>query len=195
MSTPLLFWTVSTPELLAFCPDSNSFCLCKSFSSTSVVYLLIVHNLGFHLEMSGGGMSIRKETYYFITKVWYVFFPEVQCPPVIDPPSKRIFTECDVSDPKDEEEVIFCAMTLIEQAIRTSDAILDELTEIVLNVDDTRRWHYYFVDHTRRLLFWVDQVSVDELGAHLQGITKHSHISMCDSLQLSRVDRCLRVFG
>lgn len=99
---------------------------------------------------------------------------------MVDSLSKRIFTESDVTDDKKEKEVLYCATTLIEQAIHTSNVILDELTEIVLNVDDTRRWHYYFVDHSHRLLFWVDQISVHELGTHLQGITKHSHISTFD---------------
>jgi hypothetical protein len=99
--------------------------------------------------------------------------------------SKRIFTESDISDPKKEQDVLCCAVKLIQQAIGTHSVTLDELTEIVLNVDDSRYWYYYFVDHTHRLLFWVESVSVKELNIGLQGIAEYSHISMFDAPLLS----------
>ncbi|KAH0831360.1 hypothetical protein J3R83DRAFT_14022 [Lanmaoa asiatica] len=87
---------------------------------------------------------------------------------------KRIFTESDII--KREKEILFHATQLIQQAVQTGDVILDELTEIVLNVDD-RHWYYYFVDHKHRLLFWVHKVPAGEhLGTDLQGITQYSHI-------------------
>ena len=106
--------------------------------------------------------------------------------------SKRLFTESDIF--QREEDILFCATTLIQQAIQigtqTGDAIMDELTEIVLNVDDGERWHYYFVDHGNRLLFWVQPVRPRDLGTDLQGIGEFSHISMFDAhyfLSLTRV--------
>ena len=92
--------------------------------------------------------------------------------------SKCIFTENDISDLKREQEVLSCAMQLIQQAIETCGVTLDKLTEIVLNVDDSQHWHYYFVDHTHRLLFWVELVSMEVLKINLQGVTEYSHISM-----------------
>ncbi|KAF8123686.1 hypothetical protein EV363DRAFT_765742 [Boletus edulis] len=88
----------------------------------------------------------------------------------------RIFTESDIIDYRIEEEILFCAMKLIERALRTNGVTLDDLTEIVLNVDDSRCWHYYFVDHTNRLLFWVDTVSLKDLNIGLQGVSEYSHI-------------------
>ena len=102
--------------------------------------------------------------------------------------SKRIFTESDISDRKEEQEVLCCAVKLIQQAIDTQGVTLDDLTEIVLNVDDSRCWYYYFVDHTHRLLFWVDSVGVKELNIDLQGIAEYSHISMSDAPLLSSTD-------
>ena len=102
--------------------------------------------------------------------------------------SKRIFTESDISDRKKEQEVICCAVKLIQQAIETHGVTLDELTEIVLNVDDSRHWHYYFVDHTHRLLFWLEPMSVKALTIDLQGIIEYSHISMSDARLLSSTD-------
>ncbi|KAG8216238.1 hypothetical protein J3R82DRAFT_8279 [Butyriboletus roseoflavus] len=90
----------------------------------------------------------------------------------------RLFTESDIF--QREEDILFCAATLIQQAIQlgkqTGDAIMDELTEIVLNVDNTECWHYYFVDHGNRLLFWVQPVRPHDLDTDLQGISEFSHI-------------------
>ncbi|KAG9310205.1 hypothetical protein JVU11DRAFT_9847 [Chiua virens] len=86
----------------------------------------------------------------------------------------RIFTESNVIH--HEKDILFCAIALIEQAIRTNGVTLDELTELVLNVDDQRRCHYYFVDHTHRLLFWVDAVCMRDLGTDLQGVSEYGHI-------------------
>ena len=69
-------------------------------------------------------------------------------------------------------------MKLIQKAIQIDDVIMNELTEIVLNVDDEEQWYYYFVDHRNRLLFWVDSVDLDQnIGTDLQGVTAYSHIS------------------
>ncbi|KAH0831361.1 hypothetical protein J3R83DRAFT_14023 [Lanmaoa asiatica] len=82
----------------------------------------------------------------------------------------RIFTESDIIDIKREKQIFFYATKLIQQAIQTGDVILDELTEVVLNVDDSQHWHYYFVDHKHRLLFWVHPVQPREhLDTNLQG--------------------------
>ncbi|KAG8215527.1 hypothetical protein J3R82DRAFT_9179 [Butyriboletus roseoflavus] len=90
----------------------------------------------------------------------------------------RIFTESNVIH--QENEILFYATKLIQQAIdhHTDGVTMDELTEIVLNMDDDdRRWYYYFVDHTNRLLFWVHPVDLrEDLRMHLQGITEYDHI-------------------
>ncbi|KAG8216241.1 hypothetical protein J3R82DRAFT_8282 [Butyriboletus roseoflavus] len=92
----------------------------------------------------------------------------------------RIFTESDVFERG--KEILSRATTLIQQAIQigkqTDDiVIVDDLTEIVLNVDDSQRWHYYFVDHRNRLLFWVHSVKLREvMDTDVQGISEYSHI-------------------
>ncbi|KAG6380356.1 hypothetical protein JVT61DRAFT_8468 [Boletus reticuloceps] len=86
-------------------------------------------------------------------------------------------TKSDIIDYRIEEEILFCAMKLIERALRTNGVTLDDLTEIVLNVDDGRCWHYYFVDHTNRFLFWVDTVSLKDLNIGLQGGIWSRHIT------------------
>ncbi|KAH0831363.1 hypothetical protein J3R83DRAFT_14026 [Lanmaoa asiatica] len=99
----------------------------------------------------------------------------------------RIFTESDIID--HEQEILVCATALIQQAVQTGDVILDELTEIVLNLDDSECCHYYFVDHRHRLLFWVHPVEPREhLRTDLQGVTEYSHISMFDIQLLSFTD-------
>ena len=109
--------------------------------------------------------------------------------------SKRIFTESDISNQLNCKEILFYAMKLIQQAIDTDGVIMDELTEIVLNVDDHRRWHYYFVDHRNCLIFWVHSVKLREsLGTDLQGITGYDHISTFDAPLLSFTDT-FRIFG
>ena len=108
---------------------------------------------------------------------------------------KRIFTESNVIH--HEKEILFYATTLIQEAIdlNTDGVIMDELTEIVLNVDGDRFGYYYFVDHKNRLLFWVHQVDLrEDLGMHLQGITEYDHISTFDTPLLSFTDT-FRIFG
>jgi hypothetical protein len=78
-----------------------------------------------------------------------------------------MFTENDISETTKEEEVLSCAGILIHQAIRSGDVSLDELTELVLNVDDSQHCYYYFVDHTHRLLFWVVPVKHERLRDRL----------------------------
>ncbi|KAI9567654.1 hypothetical protein HD554DRAFT_2173061 [Boletus coccyginus] len=88
----------------------------------------------------------------------------------------RVFTENDISDPEKEKEILFCVTRLLEQATLTQGVTLNELTEIVVNVDSDHKCHYYFVDHTYRLLFWLEPRSMEDLNVDLQGITKYSHI-------------------
>ena len=99
-----------------------------------------------------------------------------------------MFTENDISDLKREQEVLSYSVQLIQQAIETCGVTLDELTEIILNVDSSRHWHYYFVDHTHRLLFWVESVSVEVLKINLQGVTEYSHISIFNAPLPSSTD-------
>ncbi|KAN0094481.1 hypothetical protein V8E55_002768 [Tylopilus felleus] len=90
--------------------------------------------------------------------------------------SKHIFTEHDIGDPMREVNLLVCAAQLVEKASKAKDVTLDEHTHIVLNVDNDGNWHYYFVDHTNRLLFWVDKVTAKGLGIELQGISGYNHI-------------------
>ncbi|KAN0094472.1 hypothetical protein V8E55_002759 [Tylopilus felleus] len=88
----------------------------------------------------------------------------------------HLFTEHDISDPIKEENLFACVAQLVEKAIKADDVTLDEHTHIVLNVDNDGDWHYYFVDHTNHLLFWVDKVSARDLGIELRGISGYNHI-------------------
>ncbi|KAI9567699.1 hypothetical protein HD554DRAFT_2106094 [Boletus coccyginus] len=106
----------------------------------------------------------------------------------------RIFTESDIFHR--EKDVLFCATKLIQEAIQTDTVTLDELTEIVVNVDNSHNCHYYFVDHTHRLLFWLVPRNMKDIGANLQGITEYSHIryivesrywSHCEYYPLNRI--------
>ena len=109
---------------------------------------------------------------------------------------KRIFTETNISNQLNCKELLFYATILIQQAIDTNGVIMDELTEIVLNVDNDRRWYYYFVDHRSRLLFWVHPVQLrEDLGTDLQGFTGYDHISMFDTMPLPSFTDIFRVFG
>ena len=154
---------------------------------TRLVYPLIALDLDCHnFQRDGVGMFIRKVLFSFTTKDWYISFSCAYTP--VANHSQRIFTESNINDRQKEQDLLCCAAKLIQQAIETHGVTLDEFTEIVLNVDDSRHWHYYFVDHTNRLLFWVQSVDVNKLSIDLQGITEYSHISMFDAPQLSSTD-------
>jgi len=116
-----------------------------------------------------------------------MFLFHVYCTPVVTV-SQRVFTENDISDREKEEEILFCVTRLIDEANLTQGVTLDELTEIVVNVDSNHKCHYYFVDHTHRLLFWLVSRSMEDLNVDLQGIAKYSHISMSGVPWLSFTD-------
>ncbi|KAG9310207.1 hypothetical protein JVU11DRAFT_9849 [Chiua virens] len=87
----------------------------------------------------------------------------------------RVFTESDICNNEIKIKILCCAIQLIQRAIDTPTVTLDKFTELVLNVNG-HGWCYYFVDHTQRLLFWVDPVNAAQLDTHLQGLSKHGHI-------------------
>lgn len=149
-----------------------------------LVCLLIALSIDYHhFQKDGDDMFTRKGVFSFITKDWYVSFFHMHYT-LLWTLSKRVLTESDIF--RREKDILFRAATLIQEAIQigkqTGDPTMDELTEIVLNVDDRECWYYYFVDHANRLLFWVDPVNPrDDLGTDVQGINEYSHISMFDT--------------
>ncbi|KAG9310115.1 hypothetical protein JVU11DRAFT_9727 [Chiua virens] len=111
----------------------------------------------------------------FITEKWCVCLSS-KLYIFINPLRKRIATESNMYDATIRGQLLFVASELIQWAIEKQDCIsLDEFTELVLNVHD-KTWHYYFIDHSHRLLFWVDPINMNQLGNRLQGVTQHSHI-------------------
>ena len=153
-------------------------CLRQFTSIMRLVYPLMALNIDWHhFQKDGDDMFIPKEMLFSIMKDWCVSFSYALH--LLWTLCKRIFTESDIiRQPKICQEILFCATQLIQKAIQIDDVIMNELTEIVLNVDDEEQWYYYFVDHRNRLLFWVDSVDLDQnIGTDLQGVTAYSHIS------------------
>ncbi|KAG9314465.1 hypothetical protein JVU11DRAFT_5262 [Chiua virens] len=88
----------------------------------------------------------------------------------------RIWTESNICDSETRKKLLFVATALVQMAIEKQDSILlDEFTELVISIND-QNWCYYFVDHSSHLLFWVDRITMNQLGNSLQGVTEHSHI-------------------
>ncbi|KAG1816368.1 uncharacterized protein BJ212DRAFT_1354502 [Suillus subaureus] len=94
--------------------------------------------------------------------------------------SDRVFTDVDVRDPG--TAVTICTMgEVVKQAYeeaRKADTFHTsvELTLERVEVDGEKKWGYYFADHDRRVIFWLEPHKSKDLLDNVRGVKWKSHV-------------------
>ncbi|KAI0293518.1 hypothetical protein BC826DRAFT_373727 [Russula brevipes] len=97
--------------------------------------------------------------------------------------SWRIFTDVYVYDPELSAEVLEFARLLNEEVLKlvpnvspwpTTD--YDLVLDIVETKDKETVWQYYFVDHNKKTLFWLEHYDMSSLLYEIPGVTEPGHI-------------------
>jgi hypothetical protein len=97
---------------------------------------------------------------------------------------KRIFTDVYMYDPDLSAGVHEFARLLDEEVLNlypngppfpTTD--YDLVLDIVETRDKEVVWQYYFVDHNKKTLFWLERYDMSMLLYDMPGVTEPGHIS------------------
>ncbi|KAI0763100.1 hypothetical protein BD413DRAFT_484729 [Trametes elegans] len=93
---------------------------------------------------------------------------------------KRIFTDADVRDRK-IKATLQAFEEVLESKIREQNLILPTDYELVLYLEERKisggyNWLYYYVDHSTRSLFWVQEMDIIEEISEIGGIKQLSEI-------------------
>ncbi|KAG1839305.1 hypothetical protein DFJ58DRAFT_859591 [Suillus subalutaceus] len=95
--------------------------------------------------------------------------------------SDRVFTDVDVRDPGTAVtmgtmgEVVKQAYKEARKADTFHASI--ELTLERMEVDGQEKWGYYFADHDRRVIFWLEPHNPRDLLNNVRGVKRKSHVS------------------
>jgi hypothetical protein len=103
---------------------------------------------------------------------------------------KRIFTDVYVYDPDLRDEVLEFARLLNEAVLKLDPNVSPWPTtdyDLVLDIVETKDkeivWQYYFVDHNKKTLFWLEHYDMSRLLNEIPGVTEPGHISESFPLQ------------
>ncbi|KIJ65228.1 hypothetical protein HYDPIDRAFT_187562, partial [Hydnomerulius pinastri MD-312] len=110
---------------------------------------------------------------------------------------QRLFTDAELSGPngsKDSEKITSVARNLRKKLVEQFSVQLTPNIELVVDFDrTTKEALYYFVDYTRRVMFWVHDFDHKRLFGNIKGVKKMSHIKYavetqyCDTGPTSRI--------
>lgn len=94
--------------------------------------------------------------------------------------SDRVFTDVDVRDPGTAVtmgtmgEVVKQAYKEARKAATFHASV--ELTLELVEVDGKEKWGYYFADHDRRVIFWLEPHNSRDLLDNVRGVKRKSHV-------------------
>jgi hypothetical protein len=94
-------------------------------------------------------------------------------------PIRHIITDSNIED-KAVLKALDQALVILDKRVKEYNLILPQSTEIIFKVDIDQHpplVQYYCVDHTRRIEFWLEEVTTERLGC--PPVTSHSHLSKC----------------
>ncbi|KAG1733752.1 hypothetical protein EDB19DRAFT_1911469 [Suillus lakei] len=89
----------------------------------------------------------------------------------------RVFTDINVRDPGTAVTMGTIVKQAYEEA-RKADTFHAsvELTLERVEVDEQEKWGYYFVDHDRRVIFWLEPYTSRELLDNVRGVKRKGHV-------------------
>ncbi|KIK45677.1 hypothetical protein CY34DRAFT_801301 [Suillus luteus UH-Slu-Lm8-n1] len=97
--------------------------------------------------------------------------------------SDRVFTDVDVQDPELETAVSTMgeAVKQAYEEARKADtfhASVELTLERIIEEDGKEKWGYYFADHDRRVIFWLEPriVTSGDLLDNVRGVKRKSHV-------------------
>lgn len=96
---------------------------------------------------------------------------------------KNIVT--DVATPEKRRTILRICDDLLETAQRL-DLPLHSDVQLVIGYSTAHRqreWGYYFVDHRRKLLFWVHEYNLSSIFTNVRGVTEKSHMRQAITTQ------------
>ncbi|KAG2128967.1 hypothetical protein DEU56DRAFT_915289 [Suillus clintonianus] len=75
--------------------------------------------------------------------------------------------------------------------LHLSSGGIELVMELTRSKNNVRICRYYFVDHYKRLLFWLDEISTERIFDGIQGVEKWSHIKYAIEHQYWQVCHCV----
>ncbi|KAG0708389.1 hypothetical protein DFH29DRAFT_479131 [Suillus ampliporus] len=91
--------------------------------------------------------------------------------------NRRVFTDADVRDPGTAVKISMAVDQAYEGA-RKADTFHAsvELALECMEVDGKEKWGYYFADHDRRVIFWLEPHPSKYLMSNVRGVKRKSHV-------------------
>ena len=101
-------------------------------------------------------------------------------------PLKRLFTDTDMHDPLQREEMegFYFYLKEIERVERLTipSKNYDMVLDITLNQNSDIQWSYYYACHDTRCLFWLDAYDATHIASELDGVESPAHLSASQDL-------------
>ncbi|KAG2155611.1 hypothetical protein DEU56DRAFT_724721 [Suillus clintonianus] len=108
---------------------------------------------------------------------------------------KRTCTEMNICDEEIREDIEYCMhyfLRELELAILTREELQLDMKQVDLVLEPKKNsenfvvFHYYFVNHRDRTLFWLDEFNPKEILSNCQGVESLSHIQLAVQAQYWR---------
>jgi len=119
-------------------------------------------------------------------------------------PLKRLFTDTDMHDPLQREEMedFYSHLKEIERVdlltipSKNYDMVLDiTLNEDNNNEDNNIHWSYYYACHDTRCLFWLDKYDATYIASELDGVESPAHLSGSQAFTICALFSLIRWAG
>jgi hypothetical protein len=130
------------------------------------------------LSRVGKVSYIRKERCTSMTLTVYVVVLHFDSLRVLNITPKRVFTDANLRNLR----VLKIVNNQVDLLLSKAGDAVDTLTYLALELLDQRSGvcNYYFVQHDRRLLFWVQDFDEPmRIYEHVKGVKSDTHISGC----------------
>ena len=111
-------------------------------------------------------------------------------PATTNTPLKRLFTDTDMHDPtnKDEIEDFYRHLERVRRANELSfpSKNYDLVLDIVPTAEGQIEWRYYYACHETRCLFWLETYDASYMNSEVRGVKSPAHVS-ASHLSLSNI--------